>query len=537
MPPLIDGANIQLLLNTSEGIMTIKKILLLNLLNFFMLPLQPILFVQLNNAHFSTYASQNNKISRPSFTITPFITTTTKQYPSYNHTAQEHHQIPILLQQQTHHTYKFPQEEFSNNSLTNLKTKLTKHNQNTPWNQRRLQAYNFAQQQKNYKPLYSCILQEFSDIYTATQTLKTINHQQFEQAEFFLDSCFEKASKSSINNMFDYSDLAFIFVDTALKGARLIQKATIATVKGACQGVQQSAKELYNLLNGTTLCHIAQAIPQLTQQILKECNDQAILEQAISCKDQASKTFVDTYIEKTKLQQQRLNQAIYAKLEHLKTLSWDELLEDGTALGAQLITDLLLFHAGTELIEHQITPWVHEIASVFEQEAIAERYCLEVAGIAKAVGQDEFIATEFETLYFEQALQEAKIKPTTIGQKLVEQPTKYKIRYITPEKERVLFPDGYVKKFIEHAFSDDHKRKGLLNFGKSEQELTELCQNTIQKLYDEGKLAFRSNQIQTTINEVPLEIRVYFHDDGKIGFLNLFIKNKNDRILGNRIIL
>ena len=103
-------------------------------------------------------------------------------------------------------------------------------------------------------------------------------------------------------------------------------------------------------------------------------------------------------------------------------------------------------------------------------------------------------------------------------------------------------PGGPIKKFdwrentINHLFSKDHIKRGILNFGKNQEEIIANIEKIIldvNKLKD--SFVPKSNEIHAIINGHKARIRVFLDSEGSVLNINILGVDKTDRILGKLI--
>ena len=317
---------------------------------------------------------------------------------------------------------------------------------------------------------------------------------------------------------FNYSDTEYQICSLFSKLCNVAKTTGSAICKGVCQGIQNYAPL-------EQLKALAQGVVAFAQIAIEGEWELAELDRAVTGfdDDYKNKFLTEFYHKGVAFQELILDewQTTVSKLEHMR---WDEVLEQGSQIGATLLFDLMLCNAAvwaTGKVGRAVIEGMH--TALKSSPEAAHVYCTEVAGIAKAAVEVELVEAEMgavievvvtssekELLLGEKLVKEVKKKKKSKKKKIK---TPYVIEYITPIAEKKLFPEEYIEEAFKHIFSGKHKKKGLLDLGRTEEEITKKFQNIVQKLYEEGMLAIGDNQIQTTICNLPVEIHIHFFEN------------------------
>lgn len=88
-----------------------------------------------------------------------------------------------------------------------------------------------------------------------------------------------------------------------------------------------------------------------------------------------------------------------------------------------------------------------------------------------------------------------------------------------------------------HIFSAKHLELGIMRLGGSRQEIVDKGIDIISRLDDTSKLKKGHNQIWTTINGHPAEIRTYVNDSGELLSFDMFYRTVSTIKPGANLIL
>jgi len=95
------------------------------------------------------------------------------------------------------------------------------------------------------------------------------------------------------------------------------------------------------------------------------------------------------------------------------------------------------------------------------------------------------------------------------------------------------FDDAVVNRYSNHIFSAKHLKNGIMNLGKSKEEILSSFKKIIVSIDAKGLLKEGANQIKTRINGFEVELKVYIVA-GTVRSLYGYIGH-SARVLGNSI--
>ena len=251
----------------------------------------------------------------------------------------------------------------------------------------------------------------------------------------------------------------------------------------------------------------------------------------------------------------------------LEKMSWQEIVENGSAIGTTMILDTLVFHAAGEFASVTSNKFIAELTKGAESgQLFTKEYLVEVAGVGKIAIEDglETTATMFESMNEADSLtknisklsevealatSEGPIIKNTEGAANVA--TQQKVSKtggavaeempvttsVVPKKgiiqntEHVL---EKIKKYEQHIFSPDHKKSGILAAGESQEAIMNSLYDIIIFLDKKELLIEGPNQIKAVIGGVQnMEIKCFIQN-GEILSVNAYPSNFT-RIYGNFI--
>lgn len=458
----------------------------------------------------------------------------------YHRTIQSHRRYPVTKKPSIKLACKLPTNKTALKTSWQAALKQTSDPILCNRYQQRLNALSLKNSDQQLQALHIVLNSELitTDHRRTNFFKKNPNSWRIQELYNIIGTILDQATRTiDIEEAFNVSDLAHELCQSFVLICNVAKKAGSAVAKGTWKAATTVAsidhwKEFANSF--VTMTQLAfNAEIQLQE-----------LDSALTCPDT---NYRDQVFARLKSQgiafQKQITTSLQQTTEQLKNMSWEELLESGTELGATLLFDTILLHGATWGSNKAGQKLIQEINTIIKSSPeTAQLYCREVTGIAKAVIKTETMQIEVESLIEtvvakqepnvgKQIAQQAK----NCGKKKNKKP--YIIEYVKPEPERKLFPEIYDIDTYKHMFSDDHKAKGILKLGNSEEKIAKKIETIVQTLYEEGKLAIGDNQIQTTMEGLPIEIRFHFLKNAEVGRLNLFIKDSGKRCLGNRIIL
>ena len=88
------------------------------------------------------------------------------------------------------------------------------------------------------------------------------------------------------------------------------------------------------------------------------------------------------------------------------------------------------------------------------------------------------------------------------------------------------------QKYMDHIFSTDHLRNGIMKLGTDMQDIFNKVLNCIQNI-DPSKIAEKSNELRTTINGIDTTVRFYVQN-GQVINIDAFV-GYSQRVIGNLI--
>jgi filamentous hemagglutinin len=348
------------------------------------------------------HESANHKQQKSSFQAQPF-----SYIPQMPRHQQELYQQMILTHAQ-HQAYIHEKAQ-EPRCMLNLKNKEQQISLGQMWHQELMRAQLHQDQEQTFRlsrrlqalahtitsnhhdlnsELESCLLSEFKESYTTAKQLE----QQFPDSIHIkivgplIYNCAEVATgQADIGQAFTYSDLAHNVLTIFKKGAVFIGKAGTAVSKGIIQGAVQSAHNLYQLTKPSHWMGLAQQLKHLATLAAQEC---------VKAEELGELMFPTTdknYDEKFKSYMalhRKESAAMHAKMKNtwnkLKETAWEQLAENGVALGASLILDYVTLNAVGAAASATTNKVIEEIAMVFKRsETIQETYLVEVAGVGK----------------------------------------------------------------------------------------------------------------------------------------------------------
>ena len=273
------------------------------------------------------------------------------------------------------------------------------------------------------------------------------------------------AQATEVEQAFSFSDMAYTFCQSFSKLCNVAYRASSAVVKGSYRALKTV----------TTVEHWKEFATNFAQVAFIAFNAEVELNQldaALVCSDQEHRRKVfERFTEQGIKTIEQFSTALEQTKKQLAEMSWEQLMEKGTEVGATLLFDTMLLQGaswGASVAGKNFLNQMNGYLAAAPE--IAEAYCTQAAGIAKAVLEAEICEAEVAEL-INVAVKEGA-EESLIGKQLVQQIKKgkkpYVMQYLKPEKGAKIPFEKYVENGpYEHIFSGDHKKKGILNLGKS----------------------------------------------------------------------
>ena len=255
---------------------------------------------------------------------------------------------------------------------------------------KRLEALQQSRSSPKSWALENCLIREFDESYN--MAVELANHHamnlDLKNGLEVIDLCVASVNLAELERGFAISDLVYDVVKILKVGCAYVKKAGTAIIKGATVGVTTSIHGLYKFISPIHYCELAQTarttlkaifVASVDHQLMVDVFDQKY---ATQCEE-----ILDEFSKKYRLCDVVFAQSFVTTLTKLKAYSWDDLLENGVAFGAELVTDLVCLHIAMNGA-YKAARLVHEVATVIKEGKLAEGYYQQIAGMGKALVEE-----------------------------------------------------------------------------------------------------------------------------------------------------
>jgi filamentous hemagglutinin len=165
----------------------------------------------------------------------------------------------------------------------------------------------------------------------------------------------------------------------------VVSRSAKSTARGVIKGVQKVLTVEHWKEMATGALHLGLLLVKAVNQ--HDENDQAACAALLSNNGDTPFKFEKEYTLKVKTYQRAITQSIQKTYQKMKTMTWEQLLENGVEVGTTLVLDIVTLNALNGLACRTSRMVVEEIGRALEQSACyaAEEYMVEVAGFGKLI--------------------------------------------------------------------------------------------------------------------------------------------------------
>lgn len=325
--------------------------------------------------------------------------------------------------------------------------------------------------------------------------------------------------EENVRAAFQLSDFCHMLTQILSQGMNILYECSHSTAKGIIKGVKIFAtidhwKDMARGAIQLVLC-FADAIGQ------EESLHYSLALARSSSDPDALSRFYKEYHLHAKAEADAIDACIKQTYHKIRSMSWQEIIENGSEIGTTMILDTLALNALSGFTRATSKAFIQELKHGMENGVLlTEEYTVEVAGFGKMVVEEGVEIGEITNEFITKLNSKEILKASNSKQMFT--------RYVTEDLRDV------IKNCEDHIFSPDHKLKGILKLGKDQQSIMDSLYDVIASINEQCLLKEGPNQIRAEINGINnVEIKCFIKN-GEILSVNAYISNFN-RIYGNFI--